>query len=226
MGFQHFTLNKFKLPSNMYNITYFKATDHKDVIDFMNAHPFVLLCGVNNEGFPFATHVPVLLEVRNDKLFLQGHFMRKQEHTLSFEQHNKCLAVFSGAHSYVSASWYSQKNVASTWNYQAIHVKGHIHWMDDLSLYQLLDKLTSHFEGNDNSAASFKKMDEAYIQKNIKAIVGFEVEVHALEHVYKLSQNRDKESYSNITAELKKGNEDQQFIAGEMEKRKDQLFGK
>jgi transcriptional regulator len=69
-------------------------------------------------------------------------------------------------------------------------------------------------------------MDEAYIQKNMKAIVGFEMEVIALEHVYKISQNRDKESYSNITAELKKGNEDQQFIAVEMEKRKDLLFGK
>ena len=210
----------------MYDISYFKATDHEEVIAFMNAHPFILLCGVNKEGFPVATHVPVLLEVRNDKLFLLGHFMRKQEHTISFEQHNKCLAVFSSAHSYISASWYTEKNVASTWNYQAVHAKGHINWMDDPALYQLLNKLTTHFEANENSAASFKKMDEAYIQKNMKAIVGFEMEVSALEHVYKISQNRNMESYSNITAELKKGNEDQQFIAGEMEKRKDQLFGK
>jgi len=210
----------------MYDISYFKATDHEEVIAFMIAHPFVLLCGVNKEGFPVATHVPVLLEVRNDKLFLLGHFMRKQEHTISFEQHNKCLAVFSSEHSYISASWYTEKNVASTWNYQAVHAKGHIHWMDDHALYQLLNKLTTHFEANENSAASFKKMDEAYIQKNMKAIVGFEMEVSALEHVYKISQNRNMESYSNITAELKKGNEDQQFIAGEMEKRKDQLFGK
>jgi transcriptional regulator len=210
----------------MYDISYFKATDHAEVIAFMNAHPFVLLCGVNKEGYPVATHVPVLLEVRNDKLFLLGHFMRNQEHTLSFEQHNKCLAVFSGAHSYISASWYTEKNVASTWNYQAVHAKGHIHWMDDHSLYLLLDKLTTHFEGNENSAASFKKMDESYIQKNMKAIVGFEMEISALEHVYKLSQNRDKESYSNITTELKKGNEDEQYIASIMEKRKDQLFEK
>ena len=210
----------------MYDISYFKAADHAEVIAFMNAHPFVVLCGVNKEGFPVATQVPVLLEVRNDKLFLLGHFMRKQEHTRSFEQHNKCLAIFSGVHSYISASWYTEKNVASTWNYQAVHAKGNIHWMDDHSLYQLLDKLTTHFEGNVNSAASFKKMDEAYIQKNMKAIVGFEIEVTALEHVFKISQNRDKESYSNITAELNKGNEDQQHIAAVMEKRKDQLFGK
>ena len=43
----------------MYDISYFKANDNEDVLAFMKAHPFVVLCGVGPDGKPVATHVPV-----------------------------------------------------------------------------------------------------------------------------------------------------------------------
>ena len=50
----------------MYNIPYYKAKDHQEVVDFMHANPFVTICGVDKEGFPVATQVPVLLKIEAD----------------------------------------------------------------------------------------------------------------------------------------------------------------
>jgi transcriptional regulator len=98
----------------MYDIPYFKAANPDEVIAFMRANPFALICGSDENGIPVATQVPFLLEQRGDTLFLQGHFMKKQDHTNAFYQNPNALVVFSGAHSYVSASWYENKGVAST----------------------------------------------------------------------------------------------------------------
>ncbi len=68
----------------------------------MHAHPFIILCGADANGKPVATHIPVLIETRGEKLFLLAHVMRKQEHTLSFQQNQKVLAIFHGPHTYVA----------------------------------------------------------------------------------------------------------------------------
>jgi transcriptional regulator len=209
----------------MYHVSYFKASEQSEVVAFMKAHPFIILCAIGKNNFPEATHIPVLLEERNDKLYLLGHVMRKQQHTLAFEENNNVLAIFYGAHSYISASWYETKNIASTWNYQAVHAKGNLRWLNEEALYQLLVNLTNHFEGNIDSTAAVKNMSQDYIANSMKAITGFEIEITELNHVFKLSQNRDKKSYENITTQLKKGNGEQRAVAGEMEKRKDHIFG-
>ena len=78
----------------MYNIPYFKASNHEEVLQFMQAHPFIILCGASADGTPVATHVPVLFEEREDRLFLLAHVMKKQGHTEAFFENNQVLAIF------------------------------------------------------------------------------------------------------------------------------------
>src|SRR5882724_11632902 len=104
----------------MYDIPYFKASGQEEVIEYMRAHPFAMICGADQNGKPVATQVPFLFEQREDKLYLLGHVMKKQDHTKAFFQNPDVLVVFTGAHSYVSASWYENKQIASTWNYQSV----------------------------------------------------------------------------------------------------------
>ena len=54
----------------------------------------------------------------------------------------------------------------------------------------------------------------------MKAIVAFEIEVIAVEHVFKLSQNRDAHSYQNIITHLREGDPGAQEIARIMEEKK------
>lgn len=208
----------------MYHIPHFKAASQQEVIDFMKAHPFITLCGVDENNMPVATHIPVLFEERDGKIFLLAHVMRKQQHTLAFEKNSNVLCIFSGAHSYVSASWYSKQNVASTWNYQAVHAKGILKYLDDGQLHTLLVKLTNHFEGAENSAAAVKNMDEEYVKQNMKAIIAFEIEITDIQHVFKLSQNRDETSYDNIIEHLHSGDDNAKQIAETMQIRKQKVF--
>lgn len=210
----------------MYHIPYFKAAQDQEVIDFMHQHPFIVLCGIDKNNFPVATHIPILLQQRNDQLFLTGHVMRKQQHTVAFEANSNVLAIFQAANSYISASWYETKNIASTWNYLAVHAKGILRWISEEALYEQLVQLTNHFEKNENSSASVKNMHSDYVANSLKAIKGFEIEVTEVEHVFKFSQNRDEKSFDNIINSLQKGNSNEQAIAEEMQKRKDQIFNK
>lgn len=208
----------------MYNVPHFKTANQDEVIAFMKQHPFIILCGTDAEGKPVATHIPALLEERNGKLFLLAHIMRKQAHTKAFEANPNVLAIFSGAHTYVSAGWYENKQVASTWNYQAVHAKGVLKFLDEQGLHNLLTRLTDHFENDPHSPAAVRNMDESYVSNMMKAIVAFEIEVTAVEHVFKLSQNRDSKSYENIIEHLKEHDADSKTIAEEMQKRKSQIF--
>ena len=69
-------------------------------------------------------------------------------------------------------------------------------------------------------------MPEEYVQRLSKAIIAFEIRVDSLEHVFKLSQNKDEKTYHNIVSSLKAGDAEQKMVAEEMEKRKDQIFRK
>ena len=210
----------------MHNLPYFKEKDQKRIIEFIHQHPFALLCGCDAQHHPVATQIPVFIEERENKLFLSGHIMRQTDHHRAFEQNNQVLCVFTGPHAYVSATWYSNPNQASTWNYMSVHIKGSIRFLDDKALEEVLRKTSLHFENNNHhSPTAMDNLPEDYRNKLMKAIVAFEIEMEQMEHVFKLSQNRDQESYQHIIEKLEKQNPEAQAIAEEMKKRTNELFG-
>jgi transcriptional regulator len=208
----------------MYNLPYFKENDQQRVLDFIRSHPFAFICGVNADNKPVATQIPCFIGEREGKLFLSGHIMKNTDHHRAFVGNNEVLAVFAGAHSYVSASWYSEPKTASTWNYMSVHAKGKISFLDDAALLEVLKHTTNHFENNPHSPANFENLPEDYVQHLAKAIVAFEVEVESLENVFKLSQNRDEKSFDNIMDKLKQHDHNGKIIAAEMDLRRNELF--
>ena len=207
----------------MYDIPYFKEKDHGVVLQFMKAHPFALLIGTHDNQ-PEATQVPLLIEEREGKVFLRGHIMRGTDHHKALAANPAVLCVFTGAHSYVSASWYTDPKAASTWNYMSVHARGAITFLDEAALLDILERTTAHFEKSSDSPASYHNLPEEYVQRLAKAIVAFEVEVKELNHVFKLSQNRNQESYGRIIHELSAGDAEAQAVAEEMKKREGELF--
>ncbi len=208
----------------MYNLPYFKEKDQAIVLEFMRTHPFVFLTGCDAQNKPVATQVPVFVDEREGKLYLSGHMMRKTDHHLAFAQNPNALAVFTGPHTYVSASLYSNPQQGSTWNYMSVHARGIITFSGEQELLHILKRTTSHFENNPDSPSLFEKLPSEYIEKMVHAIVAFEIEVTWIDHVFKLSQNRDEESYHSIINKLQQSDDDSRQIAAEMEKRTSQLF--
>lgn len=182
----------------------------------MLLHPFVILTGVDADGKPVATHIPVLFEERDDKLYLIGHVMKHTDHHKAFLQNPNVLVVFNGPHAYVSASWYEDKLQASTWNYMTVHVTGRLHFLPDEALPGVLSLTTAFFENDENSPSLVKHLPDGYMNRLMKAIIAFKIEVTDLDHVFKLSQNRDEQSYKNIVEKLNSGDGNAQAIAAYM----------
>lgn len=209
----------------MYNLSHFKEPDQAVVIEFMKQHPFAMLIG-NADGRSVATQIPLLFEERDGKMILLGHMMRKQDHQTAFERNPDVLVVFTGPHTYVSATWYTDPHQASTWNYISVHARGTLSFLDEKGLEDALHKLTLHYEHqNPHSSTVFDNLPVDYRTSLMKAIVAFEIEVSSVEHVFKLSQNRDEESYQQIAEKLKAEAGDAAEIAKLMEERKSKVFG-
>ena len=137
------------------------------------------------------------------------------------------LAVFTSPHVYVSGTWYNDPHQASTWNYMSVHVKGNIRFGNGDDLVAILKRLTLHYENNNTASTTiFDNLPSEYTGRLMKAIVAFEVEITSIENVFKLSQNRDEKSFRNIMEKLNEQGSDARFIAEEMKKRQQQLFGK
>lgn len=210
----------------MYNLSYFKTEDRNEVLRYMYAHSFATLCGSDADGRPVATQVPLLIKEQDGKLTLEGHVMRNTDHHKAFAQNPNVLALFTGAHTYVSASWYSNPNQASTWNYQSVHVRGRLNFLEEEELRRILKETTEKYENHRESPASFHNLPPEYVNKLIKAIIGFRIEVEEIGNVFKLSQNRDEKSFDTIMEKLNAQDEDGRKIAEEMKRIKSNLFKK
>lgn len=209
----------------MYNFSYFKEKDKQRILDFIVENPFAFITGSFLSGRQVATQIPILLEERNGELFLQGHIMRNTDHHKAFVENPNALIVFTGPNCYVSASWYSNPQIGSTWNYMSVHVAGQVNLMSQEELIAFMRKLTLTFEkGNTASQTFYDNLSEEYLSKMMPAIVGFEMKADKIENVFKLSQNRDEKSYLNIISKLQEIGGSSALIADELIKRKAELF--
>ncbi|MEI7801388.1 MAG: FMN-binding negative transcriptional regulator [Bacteroidota bacterium] len=209
----------------MYDLPYHKEKNEQIVKEFIDQHPFAFVAGSDAANKPVATQVPVFIEEHDGKKIMRGHIMKNTDHHKAFLQNENVLVVFTGNHSYVSATWYSNQYIPSTWNYMSVHVKGIIRFLDDAALEDVLRKTSLHFENyNQQSPTAFDNIPAEFLQKVMNAIVAFEIEVKEIDTVFKLSQDRDAKSYENIKAHLKEQGDNGKAIADEMEKRTNEVF--
>lgn len=213
----------------MYKLKYFTEEDADKVIAFMKENSFAIIVGMD-EKYPVATHVPLEIKLKDDvhnykpqttnhKLFFTGHIMKNSDHHKAFLKNENVLVIFNGAHCHVSASWYTAPNVASTWNYMAVHAKGKITFGDEAQTKIIVEELTNKYEKPESEAA-FNKLPTEYVDRLVKAIIAFAIEVESLDNVFKLSQNHDEATRESIIENLKRnGSDNEKTIAAEMKQR-------
>ncbi len=210
----------------MYDLPYHKEKNEAVVKEFIAKYPFAFLSGCDFENKPVATQVPLFIEEKDGRRILRGHLMRNTDHHKAFVHNENVLAVFTGHSTYVSGTWYSNPHTPSTWNFMSVHVKGTIRFLEDEELVDMLRVTSLHFEKyNKESETIYDNLPADYTKRLMKAIAAFEVEVKELDTVFKLSQDRDAESYQNIIKKLREQNDEAgEVIAAEMEKRTKEVF--
>ncbi len=184
----------------MYIPEHFRVRNHADAIAFMRADPFAILVSSTAEG-PFATHLPVIVRETGERLIIRGHVAKANPHWRYLEQQTKSLIIFHGPHAYVSPTNYTTREVVPTWNYGTVHVYGDARvFSESDELLGVLHELIPMFEPA--YADQWASLSQAYRERMLSHIVGFEIAVTKIEAKFKLSQNRGQEEQENIITSL------------------------
>ncbi|MDC6365117.1 MULTISPECIES: FMN-binding negative transcriptional regulator [Flavobacteriaceae] len=201
----------------MYIPHYYKNENLTEVKDFIRKNSFGIL--VNQlDGKPWATHIPLELDIdENGKEVLSGHIAKANPQWKAFSKDSKVLCIFNGPHTYVSSSWYKEEEVP-TWNYIAVHVYGKLNILNEKETMDALHKLVDKYEEDSKNPVSLHEMSPKTLRQ-VKGVVGFQIEIAEVQAAYKLSQTRPHD-HSKIIAELKQRDGDSKVIAQLMDKSK------
>ena len=181
----------------MYVPAHFAATD-ADVESLLGSMTAIDLISTGTDGL-VATFLPMLYDAGTGSLV--GHVARNNPHW-------RCtgpgtLAIVRGPDAYVSPSWYPSKaehgRVVPTWNYLTAHVYGRLVAHDDVGwLRSLVTRLTDHHEAAAGSGWQVDDAPSAFIDGQLRAIVGVELVIDRIEAKSKLSQNRSEADRAGV----------------------------
>jgi transcriptional regulator len=179
---------------------HFRVQDDETAVAFMRANPFAILISQTADG-PFATHLPLAIHQNGEQVILRGHVARANPHWQHLESQPQALVIFHGPHAYVSTTNYVTNENVPTWNYGAVHAYGEARvFAEPEQLLPVLHDLIGTFEAR--YADQWSELSEAYRQRMLSHIVGFEIAVTKIEAKFKLSQNRTKQEQENVIASL------------------------
>jgi transcriptional regulator len=125
---------------------------------------------------------------------LHGHLARNNDQW-KLSAAGESLAIVRGPDAYISPGWYASKvehgRVVPTWNYVTAHVYGPLVVHDDPGWTEdLVRRLTAKHEASRDHPWSVDDAPRAFIEGQLRAIVGIELEITRIEAKAKLSQNR------------------------------------
>src|SRR6266508_1850880 len=187
----------------MYVPKSFQIEDLTELHAFMRAYNFASLI-TQHEGAPFASHLPFLLDAeRGPHGTLLAHMARANPQWRDFAAGGEALVIFQGPHAYISPSWYEIHPSVPTWNYAVVHAYGIPRIVEDhATLHHMLETLVDTHEA---AFAQPWRMDlpHDYLEKMMRAVVGFEIEITRLEGKLKLSQNRSEHDQRRVAEMLR-----------------------
>jgi len=176
------------------------------------------LITTGTEGYPRATLLPIVWD--GDTVI--AHFARANPHWQTIVEDSPALLVCAGPQAYISPTWYAAKaergRVVPTWNYSAVHLTGRIRVHDDVEwLRSAVTLLTDHHEGGREERWQVTDAPAAFIDGQLRGIVGVEVTLEKVEGKAKLSQNRSEADRRGVVEGLSaSGNVEDMIVADQM----------
>ena len=191
----------------MYIPKIYKSEDQKLMKEIIRENSFALL--ISDKEKLAATHAMFLLNENGGNFYLETHISKA-----NFQE----KVLKDGEHSYVSSSWYDHQNV-STWNYEAVQVRGKVKLMNDDELYEHLRKLTFKYEKNQKCPMLVENMEDEYVKNEMKGAFGIHIFPTEIYVASKLSQNRNEANAERIISNLIEADDsDSKKIAEKMKK--------
>ncbi|MET3516778.1 transcriptional regulator [Pseudacidovorax sp. 1753] len=174
----------------MYLPAHFDAEDPALAEQLMREHPFASLVTNDDDGFPFVTHLPlVLVSKGRGEWTLLGHVARANPQWKQLQARPEALVVFLGPHGYVSPTVYPDRQRVPTWNYVAVHCRVRATLLPEAGTKDaLLKQLIGQHEPP--YAQQWRDLGEDYQRRMLAGIVAFELKVVGWQCKLKLNQHR------------------------------------
>lgn len=191
----------------MYLPPAFKVEDAEEILEHIERSGLAMLIANGADG-PLVSHVPMVLDrSRGAHGMLAGHLAKANTQWQTGDDAMPALAVFPGPDAYISPSWYPSKQehgrVVPTWNYTVVHARGPVRFIEDADwVRNNVSQLTDKFEGRRAEPWAVSDEPDRFIDMQLKAIVGFELEIASLEGKRKVSQNREAADRAGVVAGL------------------------
>lgn len=183
----------------MYRPLKYQKDDREFVQAFIREHPFASF--ITQGKRLIATHIPVLSEGEDEHWRLFSHIANHNEQLASIIDGAEALLIFSGAHGYVSSSWYQEKDI-STWDYSAVHVNARIRLQTSEELEDSLEKLVHTFEKKQEKPLYYHDIPKKMLQDHLPLITGFWLEPFKVEGIAKLHQGYQQEDIKRTVQKL------------------------
>lgn len=182
----------------------FAVTDETEIRDIVAAVGAGDLVTTGSDGYPAATRLP--LAWQGDRVVM--HLARANPQWRTLGPGAPALLVVTGPEAYVSAGYYPSKaehgRVVPTWNYTAVHLTGRVTVHTDPAwLRHQVGLLTGVHEAGRAQPWSVDDAPPAYVDQQLRAIVGLELVVERVEAKAKLSQNRSEDDRAGVVAGLR-----------------------
>jgi transcriptional regulator len=169
---------------------------------------FGSLTSIGKNGELLISHFPVVLDTSIGPLGqLRCHVARANPQWRDSDFTKPAIAMFMGPDAYVSPSWYPSKHehgkAVPTWNYITVCARGRVEVYDDRdALLAHVKELTELHEGAFAEPWQVSDAPADYLERQLKGIVGFRIDIEALEGKKKLSQNRSAEDRDSVAEAL------------------------
>ncbi len=194
----------------MYLPSHFAGPDLAEVAGFVDQAGAADLVTFDG-GKPVASLIPVLWdhdENANGNGRLLGHLALANPQWRSVGPGTVALAIVHGPQAYISPSWYPATarhgRVVPTWNYVVVHLTGPLTVHRDPDwLRAVVTRLTRKYEDGRAQPWAVGDAPPAYVEGQLRAIVGVELTVATVEAKHKLSQNRDTADRAGVVAGLR-----------------------
>jgi transcriptional regulator len=163
--------------------------------------------------------VPVV--VSDDRATILTHVAKANPWWRTLKDGDDVLALFLVASAYVSPTNYPSRmekpGVVPTWNYVAAEVRGTVRVHDDPEwLGRQVRLVTDQFEAERSPKWSVDDSTTSYVDAQVKAIVGIEIEVAAITGKAKLSQNRPGIDHDSVRDNFAAGTAAERNVAARM----------
>lgn len=198
--------------------------DRIDVMQtLMREYPFATLVS-SPAGHLSADHVPLVVHPElSDKGHIRGHLAVGNPLWRDTQGPIEVLAVFQGPQAYISPEWYPSKQehgkVVPTWNYVVVHAHGTLRFIRDHDWLMVhLAELTARHERHRPSPWAVSDAPEDYVARQLKGLVGFEIDVTSLTGNWKVSQNKSVEDRAGVALGLQAENTGQATAISELVK--------